>query len=106
MNGSRAAAIGDSSIGRLWVEKLRWNRPLVKRAGRRSTPRARAGYTGGRFGFWAIPAGGGKPELLAMFDNPAFASARQEFATNGKRLYFTADDRQSDIKVMEVRRPQ
>lgn len=41
-----------------------------------------------------------------MFDNPAFASARQEFATNGKRLYFTADDRQSDIKVMEVRRPQ
>jgi hypothetical protein len=35
-----------------------------------------------------------------------FASARQEFATDGQRLYLTADDRQSDIKVMEVRRPE
>ncbi len=60
----------------------------------------------GHASFWAIPAGGGKPRLLVRFENPAFASARQEFATDGKRLYSTADDRQSDIKVMEVRRPQ
>ena len=66
----------------------------------------KAPYADGRSSFWAIPAAGGKPRLLARFDNPAFASARQEFATDGKRLYFTADDRQSDIKVMEVRRPQ
>jgi hypothetical protein len=26
------------------------------------------------------------------FENPAFASARQEFATDGKRIYYTADD--------------
>jgi Tol biopolymer transport system component len=65
----------------------------------------KAPYADGRSSFWAIPAEGGKPRLLAKFDNPAFASARQEFATDGKRLYFTADDRQSDIKVMEVRRP-
>lgn len=58
----------------------------------------------GRAAFWAIPAAGGKPRLLVQFENPAFASARQEFATDGKRIYFTADDRQSDIKVMEVRR--
>jgi eukaryotic-like serine/threonine-protein kinase len=60
----------------------------------------------GHAAFWAIPAAGGKPRLLVRFENPAFASARQEFATDGKRLYFTADDRQSDIKVMEVRRPR
>lgn len=58
----------------------------------------------GRAAFWAIPAAGGKPRLLVQFENPAFASARQEFATDGKRIFFTADDRQSDIKVMEVRR--
>ncbi len=66
----------------------------------------KAPYADGRSSFWAITAEGGKPRLLARFDNPAFASARQEFATDGKRLYFTADDRQSDIKVMEVRRPR
>ena len=60
----------------------------------------------GRAAFWTISAAGGGPRLLARFDNPAFASARQEFATDGKRIYFTADDRQSDIKVMEVRQPQ
>ena len=64
----------------------------------------KAPYADGRSSFWSVPAEGGKP-LLARFDNPAFASARSEFATDGKRLYFTADDRQSDIKVMEVRRP-
>jgi Tol biopolymer transport system component len=53
--------------------------------------------------FWAVPAAGGRPRLLVRFENPAFASARQEFATDGKRIYYTADDRQSDIKVMEVR---
>ncbi len=57
----------------------------------------------GRASFWAIPAQGGKPRLLVRFDDPAFGSARQEFATDGKRLYFTVTDRQSDITVMEVR---
>ncbi len=57
-----------------------------------------------RASFWAVPAAGGRPRLLVRFTNPSFANARQEFATDGKRLYFTADDRQSDLKVMEVRR--
>jgi hypothetical protein len=29
-------------------------------------------------------------------------SSRQEFATDGERLYFTIDNRQSDIWVMAV----
>jgi len=57
----------------------------------------------GHGSFWALLAAGGRPRLVVRFENPAFAGARQEFATDGKRLYFTADDRQSDIKVMEVK---
>lgn len=66
----------------------------------------KAELTSRRGSFWSVPAVGGKPRLLVRFTNPAFASSRQEFATDGKRLFFTADDRQSDIKVMEVRTPK
>jgi Tol biopolymer transport system component len=53
--------------------------------------------------FWTVPAAGGAPRMVARFENPSFAGSRQEFASDGKRIFFTADDRQSDIKVMEVR---
>ena len=58
---------------------------------------------GGHATFWTVPAAGGTPRMVARFENPAFAVSRQEFASDGKRIFFTADDRQSDIKVMEVR---
>jgi Tol biopolymer transport system component len=57
----------------------------------------------GRASFWAIPAEGGRPpRLLARFDDPARASNRFEFASDGRRFYFTMEDRQSDIWVAEV----
>jgi Tol biopolymer transport system component len=58
----------------------------------------------GRASFWSIPATGGRPRLLARFDDPARASNRFEFASDGKRFYFTIEDRQSDIWVAEVAR--
>ena len=51
----------------------------------------------GRASIWAIPAEGGTPRLLVRFDDPARPSPRAEFATDGKRLYFTVSERESDI---------
>ena len=54
---------------------------------------------------WSVPASGGTPRLLVRFDDPSRPSGRQEFTTDGKRLYFTVDNRQSDISVMDVIKP-
>ncbi|MDH4043369.1 MAG: hypothetical protein OEY20_04180 [Gemmatimonadota bacterium] len=48
------------------------------------------------------PAEGGTPRLLVTFDDPSRPSGRQEFTTDGRRIYFTIDNRQSDIWVVEV----
>jgi len=51
---------------------------------------------------WAVPASGGEPREVVRFDDPARTSARPEFATDGKRVYFTASERESDIWRMEL----
>jgi dipeptidyl aminopeptidase/acylaminoacyl peptidase len=56
----------------------------------------------GRASFWSIPASGGRPRLLVRFDDPAWSSNRFDFASDGRRLYFTVEDRQSDVWVAEV----
>jgi serine/threonine-protein kinase len=55
-----------------------------------------------RSGIWAVPTSGGKPRLLIRFDDPARPSNRREFATDGKRLYFTIAQPESDIWLMEL----
>ena len=59
----------------------------------------------GNAAFWAIPGHGGTPRLLIRFDDPTrpWASRPEWFIGKG-RMYFTIQDRQSDIWVMEVRR--
>ncbi|HET9985897.1 MAG TPA: protein kinase [Longimicrobiales bacterium] len=56
----------------------------------------------GRASFWAISIRGGRPRLLVRFDDPAWASNRFDFASDGKRFYFTVEDRQSDIWLADV----
>ena len=56
----------------------------------------------GRASFWSIPATGGRPRMLARFDDPEWSSNRFDFASDGRRFYFTVEDRQSDIWVAEV----
>jgi Tol biopolymer transport system component len=51
----------------------------------------------------SIPAAGGAPRLLVRLDDPARPSSRPEFATDGKRLFFTLGTRQSDIWAMQLR---
>jgi len=56
----------------------------------------------GSASFWSIPVEGGRPRLLLRLDDPTRASNRFDFASDGKRFYFTIEDRQSDIWLAEV----
>lgn len=56
----------------------------------------------GRASFWAVNAAGGRPRLLVRFDDLSRPSSRRDFATDGKRLYFAIQDRQSDVFVAEM----
>jgi len=51
---------------------------------------------------WSIPVTGGSPRLLVRFDDPDRRSLRREFATDGRRLYFTIARDESDIWTMEL----
>jgi Tol biopolymer transport system component len=57
-----------------------------------------------RSSFWSVPAAGGTPVLIVRFDDPARESNRPEFATDGRRLYFTLAEKEGDVWVMEVQR--
>jgi Tol biopolymer transport system component len=56
----------------------------------------------GNASFWSIPLGGGKPTLLLRFNDPARPSYRAEWSIAAGKMYFTINDRQSDVWVMEV----
>ncbi len=56
----------------------------------------------GRTSIWSISAEGGDPTLLVRFEDPVRSSPRAEFATDGRRLYFTVAERESDIWRTEV----
>ena len=58
----------------------------------------------GRASFWSVPVAGGRPRLLVRFDDPVWASNRFDFASDGRRFYFTIEDRQSDLWVAEIGR--
>jgi Tol biopolymer transport system component len=55
----------------------------------------------GRASIWSVVEGQ-RPRLLVRFPNPDRPSNRIDFATDGKRLYFTLEDRESDVFVVEV----
>ena len=52
--------------------------------------------------FWSIPASGGTPTQLVRVDDPARPSYRPEWALRNNRLYFTIDQRESDVWVIEI----
>jgi hypothetical protein len=56
----------------------------------------------GRSTFWALPVSGGATRIVARLDDPARRSYRGDFATDGRRLYFAVNDRQSDIWAVEL----
>ena len=56
----------------------------------------------GRASFWAIATTGGRPRLLVRFDDPTKPFYHPNWAIDGRRFYFTINDRQSDIYVAEL----
>jgi Tol biopolymer transport system component/tRNA A-37 threonylcarbamoyl transferase component Bud32 len=57
---------------------------------------------GGRAEVWALPATGGRPRLVTRFDDPSRPSHRYNVAVGPGEIYFTIDERQSDVWVMEL----
>ena len=53
-------------------------------------------------GIWAIPREGGPLSQVVRFDDASRPSHRREIATDGTWIYFTVDDRQGDVHVLEV----
>ncbi len=58
-----------------------------------------------RGGIWSLHVGGGAPRLLLRLDDPSRPSDRPDFATDGRRFFFTIDDRQSDVWIATLRTP-
>jgi hypothetical protein len=54
---------------------------------------------------FSIPAGGGTPRLLAVFEDPNIAAVRGGWGFADGRMYYSAEERQSDVWVMELERP-
>ena len=52
--------------------------------------------------FWAIPANGDAPRMIVRFPDPAHTSNREEFTTDGRRLFYTVEERQSNVWVAHV----
>ena len=59
----------------------------------------------GRAAVFSIPAAGGTPRLLALFDDPNISAPRACWGFADGRMYYSADERQSDVWVMEVEQP-
>jgi Tol biopolymer transport system component len=52
--------------------------------------------------FWSLSIDGGPPRPVARLDDPKHPSYRGDFSTDGRRIYFAVNDRQSDIAVVEL----
>lgn len=57
----------------------------------------RATDTDGSIGLWDVPLDGGAWRALVRFDDRRRPPARPEFATDGRRFYFTLNERIADI---------
>jgi eukaryotic-like serine/threonine-protein kinase len=55
-----------------------------------------------RAGIWVLPASGGQPREIVRFDDPDRIPLRGNWGTDGKRFFFTTDDRQSDVWAGDV----
>ncbi|HJR41450.1 MAG TPA: protein kinase [Gemmatimonadaceae bacterium] len=95
----------DSGPARLIYDGSRSGGPLIKqprwgRDGR--TIYFKSHDADGNATFWRLPATGGTPRMLVRLDDPTRPSYRPNWALGSEHFYFTVDDRQSDVLVMEV----
>ncbi|MGH7592343.1 MAG: TolB family protein, partial [Gemmatimonadales bacterium] len=55
---------------------------------------------------WSVSTNGGSPMLQLRLDPVLHPSYRSTFVVRNGRIYFSTEDRQSDIWMMDVRKPQ
>jgi serine/threonine-protein kinase len=65
----------------------------------------RAERPGGQGGIWRVPIDGGAPAEIVRFDDPAQPVYRDDFATDGQRVFFTTTLFESALWVMATGRP-
>jgi TolB protein len=53
-------------------------------------------------GLWWMPADGGEPARVVAFDDPAMAVFIRSLSVGPKHLYFTIDETESDIRVVDL----
>ena len=58
---------------------------------------ARAESPGGQGGIWIVPIDGGSPRELVKFDDPARPVYRDDFASDGDRIFFTISELSSSL---------
>ncbi len=59
----------------------------------------------GNSSIWSVPGAGGPARLIVQLDPSLHPSFRMPIAVGNGRIYFTTDDRESDIWAMEIERP-
>jgi Tol biopolymer transport system component len=65
--------------------------------------RGTVGSTNPRFSLWELPASGGTAREVVRFDDPYRLPLYGSFGTDGQHLFFTLDERESDIWVADIR---
>jgi len=66
---------------------------------------ARAEAPGGLGGIWIVPMDGGTPRELVKFDDPARPVYRDDFASDGERVFFTIAELSSSLWSAPLTRP-
>ena len=59
----------------------------------------------GNAAIWSLSPAGGAPRLIVRFDPLLHPSFRPVLAVGNGKFYFSTEDRESDVWVMDVRRP-
>ena len=65
--------------------------------------RGTVGSINPRFSIWELPASGGTAREVIRFDDPYHLPLYGSFGTDGQRLFFTLDERESDIWVADIK---
>jgi Tol biopolymer transport system component len=55
--------------------------------------------------FYSVPASGGRPTLLLRFDDPMRPSNRTQWGMGPGHMYFTIEEQQSEVWVMDAQLP-
>lgn len=58
----------------------------------------------GELSFWSLPTAGGAPRLLLRLNDPSRTTRRVEFATDGRRLFFTVASDEADVWLLDLKR--